>query len=157
MTPDDIAEWLRRSDGRIEDIFGLWVQGKRDGRWVGERLIEEGHLAALPPSEPDATEGRRGVTVEKFGQAEFDCQHGRSAHTDKGCLHCVCRATYNGPLAAAPSEPGAPGLREAAQALSDELDNVEPIDGYYKSVFTPLRDALRAALGSANSGEDSEG
>jgi hypothetical protein len=44
---DDVVEWLRRMDNRLEDIFGLWVQGKRDDRWVAEKLINEGHLAAL--------------------------------------------------------------------------------------------------------------
>jgi hypothetical protein len=44
---DDVVEWLRRMDNRLEDIFGLWVQGKRDDRWVAETLIKEGHLAAL--------------------------------------------------------------------------------------------------------------
>jgi hypothetical protein len=44
---DDVMDWLRRMDNRLEDIFGLWVQGKRDDRWVAEKLINEGHLAAL--------------------------------------------------------------------------------------------------------------
>jgi hypothetical protein len=64
MTPDDVAEWLRRDDGRIEDIFGLWVQGKREGRWVGERLIEEGHLVALRAAHPEDD----GLDVERLAQ-----------------------------------------------------------------------------------------
>ena len=47
MTAEDVMDWLRRMDGRIEDIFGLWVQGKRDDRWVAEKLIAEGHIEAL--------------------------------------------------------------------------------------------------------------
>jgi hypothetical protein len=45
-----VMEWLRRSDGRLVDVFSLWTQGLRDDRWVAETLISEGHLAALPPS-----------------------------------------------------------------------------------------------------------
>lgn len=43
----EVAAWLDSMDGRLLDIFGLWVQGKRDSRWVGGRLIAEGHLARL--------------------------------------------------------------------------------------------------------------
>jgi hypothetical protein len=56
LTVDELVEWLRRADNRLEDIFGLWVQGKRDDRWVAEKLIGEGHLAAIldRPAPPDA-------------------------------------------------------------------------------------------------------
>lgn len=50
VTLDGVSEWLDRSDGRLGDIFGLWVQGKRDNAWVAERLVDEGHIAALVPA-----------------------------------------------------------------------------------------------------------
>jgi hypothetical protein len=44
---DAVQAWLQREDGRLGDIFGLWTQGKRDDGWVADRLVTEGHLAAL--------------------------------------------------------------------------------------------------------------
>lgn len=53
LTVDDVLGWLRRRDGRLEDIFALWTQGKRSDQWIAERLIEEGHLAALAAPQGD--------------------------------------------------------------------------------------------------------
>ena len=55
---DAVRAWLQREDGRLGDIFGLWTQGKRDDGWVADRLVTEGHLAALiedtaTPAPPD--------------------------------------------------------------------------------------------------------
>lgn len=38
---------LSEPEGRVEDIFGLWVQGQQSLEWVVDRLVSEGHARAL--------------------------------------------------------------------------------------------------------------
>ena len=82
MTVEELMDWLRRSDGRLQDIFGLWVQGKRDDRWVAEKLIAEGHIAALSPAatpSPDAGELER-LRINDFWWHEAHALHDGAHH-----------------------------------------------------------------------------
>ena len=100
LTVEELMGWLRRSEGRIEDIFGLWVQGKRDDRWVAEKLIEEGHLAALRADPvPDRQTLRRAIYSVWPGLGQDDMARLVAAIE---------------PLLRADPVPGADGLREAA-------------------------------------------
>ena len=78
MTVEELMEWLRRADGRIEDMFGLWTQGKRDDRWVAEKLISEGHLAALADEQRDTLDAA--LDVELLAEAIANVPHGSSFH-----------------------------------------------------------------------------
>jgi hypothetical protein len=64
---------------------------------------------------PDAGEGDPLQDLEDRLFAYFDavaaeCTHGRTAHTDAGCKHCPCPATYVG-LSVEPRHGGSGGLR----------------------------------------------
>lgn len=47
LQPEDVARWIEGEDGRLYDVMGLWVQGKRSTSWVAQVLLTEGWIARL--------------------------------------------------------------------------------------------------------------
>lgn len=157
LTVEDVEGWLRRFDGRIEDIFGLWVQGKRDDRWVAEKLIEEGHIAALtedPMNEQDEEWGND-LDVAEWLVWFARKTRGKARDVAKQALD-----QHPGLRFSERALQGDPGLREALAFLRKRLvgtpPNVDMEDAWMASLLDEAEQIGRATLAASSEGLDVE-
>ena len=74
---DALAAWLNGDDGLWYDRFGLWTQGKRDTRWLVEKVASDpAFRAALTDAIAEAWHDADEVGVTRAGG---DCLHAQDA------------------------------------------------------------------------------